>query len=70
MFRLSLTRPLATAPFRGTGDELGIPIITYETGEALRFGKPVFLPVFAVFAVSWNHWDSLPNALVDEGFIM
>lgn len=35
--------PSGDGTFRGTGDELGIPIITYEAGEALRFDEASIL---------------------------
>ena len=36
---LVINAPIRDGTLRGTGDDLGIPIITYEAGEALRFDE-------------------------------
>ena len=37
---LVIDAPIRDGSLRGAGDDLGIPIITYEAGEALRFDEP------------------------------
>lgn len=37
---LIIDAPIRDGSLRGAGDDLGIPIITYEAGEALRFDEP------------------------------
>lgn len=37
---LIIDAPIRDGSLRGAGDDLGIPIITYEGGEALRFDEP------------------------------
>jgi len=37
---LVIDAPIRDGSLRGAGDDLGIPIITYEGGEALRFDEP------------------------------
>ena len=37
---LVINAPIRDGSLRGAGDDLGIPIITYEAGEALRFDEP------------------------------
>jgi len=40
---LIIDAPIRDGSLRGAGDDLGIPIITYEAGEALRFDEPAIV---------------------------
>ena len=53
--------PIRDGSLRGAGDDLGIPIITYEGGEALRFDEPAIKAGVEGVRNVMQHLDMLPS---------
>ncbi|MGB3623522.1 succinylglutamate desuccinylase [Ketobacter sp. MCCC 1A13808] len=57
---LIIDAPIRDGSLRGAGDDLGIPIITYEAGEALRFDEPAIIAGVKGVRNVMTHLNMLP----------
>lgn len=57
---LVIDAPIRDGSLRGAGDDLGIPIITYEAGEALRFDEPAIVSGVKGVRNVMTHLNMLP----------